>query len=37
MPEYLAVTELPADALDTIDLTMATKAKHLVPLAPSKR
>ena len=32
--EYLAVTKLQADALVTIDPTLATKAAHIVPLAP---
>ena len=32
--EYLAVTKLQADALITIDPTMAAKAAHIVPLAP---
>jgi predicted nucleic acid-binding protein len=31
--EYLAVTKLQADALVTIDPTLATKAAHIVPLA----
>ena len=31
--EYLAVTELQADALVTIDPAMAGKAKNVVPLA----
>jgi hypothetical protein len=32
--EYLAVTELQADALVTVDAAMAAKAAHLVPTAP---
>jgi predicted nucleic acid-binding protein len=32
--EYLAVTRLQADALVTVDLTLATKARGLVPRAP---
>jgi predicted nucleic acid-binding protein len=32
--EYLAVCKLQADALITIDATLATKAAHIVPLAP---
>ena len=32
--EYLAVTKLQADALVTIDPELATKAGHLVPVAP---
>ena len=32
--EYLAVTKLQADALITIDPALATKAAHIVPLAP---
>ena len=32
--EYLALTQLQADALVTIDHTMAAKAKDIVPLAP---
>jgi predicted nucleic acid-binding protein len=32
--EYLAVTKLQADALVTIDRELATKAAHIVPLAP---
>jgi predicted nucleic acid-binding protein len=32
--EYLAVTKLQADALITIDDALATKAAHIVPLAP---
>ncbi len=32
--EYLAVTRLQADALVTVDPTMRTKARDLVPLAP---
>ena len=32
--EYLAVTKLQADALVTIDPALATKAAHIVPLAP---
>jgi predicted nucleic acid-binding protein len=31
--EYLAVTHLQADALVTVDLTLAAKAKDVVPLA----
>ncbi len=31
--EYLAITKLQADALVTVDSTLATKAKGLVPLA----
>lgn len=31
--EYLAVTKLQADALVTVNSALATKAKHLVPLA----
>jgi predicted nucleic acid-binding protein len=31
--EYLAVTELQADALVTVDPALAMKAKDLVPLA----
>jgi predicted nucleic acid-binding protein len=32
--EYLAVTKLQADAFITIDPALATKAAHIVPLAP---
>ena len=32
--EYLAVTKLQADALITIDPALATKAAHIVPMAP---
>ena len=32
--EYLAITKLQADALVTIDQTLATKAAGIVPLAP---
>lgn len=32
--EYLAVTQLQADALVTIDTALATKATGIVPLAP---
>jgi predicted nucleic acid-binding protein len=32
--EYLAVTKLQADALITIDDALATKAAHIVTLAP---
>jgi predicted nucleic acid-binding protein len=32
--EYVAVTKLQADALVTIDPALATKANHIVPLAP---
>jgi len=32
--EYLAITQLQADALVTVDATLAAKAEGLVPLAP---
>lgn len=32
--EYLAVTRLQADALVTIDPSLATRARDVVPLAP---
>jgi predicted nucleic acid-binding protein len=32
--EYLAVTKLQADALVTIDRELASKAAHIVPVAP---